>query len=208
MKRFLIDSNVFFLDSDCIDAFGEDNEVCVCMTVLEELDNHKTDSGLNGYNVRKSIKKLENNPNVSFIEDGIDPLGVYGFDLNVPDNRILLTAKRNELIVITNDVSMRVKAKMKGIIAEPYKSVEQKEIGNLRKGKHFINDSELLAKLYSGEKIPKLEEMSENDFVIFNEDKKKVSAIVRNGRIELCNLTKQNPKDIQYRNYEIGRAHV
>ena len=62
-KRYMADTNIFMKDYKCIEKLldGGTNEVVVCSTVLEELDKHKGDSGILGYNVRKSIRWMNEN---------------------------------------------------------------------------------------------------------------------------------------------------
>lgn len=53
-KLYILDTNVLISDPNAIHAF-DDNIVLIPTQVLEELDNHKNDSGDRGYNVRRAI---------------------------------------------------------------------------------------------------------------------------------------------------------
>lgn len=195
--NYLLDTNIFFIDYDFKNKL-EGNNIYLCDTVLEELDKHKTDSGLNGYNIRKSIKKIENDDEIKCVL-GYDDIGL---DMSIPDNRIIGTAKKYNLVIITNDVSMRVKCKMVGIKAEKYTSAI-KELGNVRKGIHYLDSKEILSKLYEDGYMEKLDDMYENDFVLFQSEGR-VSQIcqVKGGKIVQSKVTKQKPRDFDYRNLE------
>lgn len=197
--NYLLDSNIFFIDPKCLERFEDSDKVYLCETVLEELDKHKTDKGKNGFNIRKSIKSIEENEDINMVM-GYDEIGL---DMSINDNKILGTAKKHNLILITNDVSMRVKAKMVGVSTEKYNKVTKTGIGNIRKGRHIIDSECLLSKFYEDGKIPISDDMYNNDFIIFKQNDKVVDfGIVKEGFIYRKNLTKQRPKEIKYKNIE------
>lgn len=57
-KFYILDTNILLESPSAIFGF-QDNVVVVPATVLQELDNHKRDSGDTGYNARESIRILE-----------------------------------------------------------------------------------------------------------------------------------------------------
>ena len=144
-KIFVIDTNVLMDDPQAIYGF-EDNIVVITTTVQQELDAHKDDLGERGYNARRAIELLD--------ELGEDyPLDVLEFDLensgqlrlysgteeyllprnyksDKPDNLILndilclKKANKEEVILVTNDRSMRNNARPLKIKAQPYKNAQ------------------------------------------------------------------------------------
>lgn len=108
LKNYVLDTNVLMHDPNAIFKF-EDNNLYIPGVGLEELDNHKKDSGEAGYNVRtalKNLKKLRSQGNfaegirlktggmvILYSPDDLDySLLPAGWDRDKPDNKILLTA--------------------------------------------------------------------------------------------------------------------
>ena len=56
-KRFLLDTNVLMRTPNAIYVF-DDNDVLICDTTLEELDDNKTKPGDAGYNAREATRTL------------------------------------------------------------------------------------------------------------------------------------------------------
>jgi len=196
-NNYLLDSNIFFIDYNFKNKLAGKN-IYLCDTVLEELDKHKTDAGISGYNVRKSIKKIELDNDINYVLGYED----IKLDMSIPDNKIIGAAKKYNLNIITNDVSMRVKCKLIGVSAEKYSEVIE-EVGNVRKGIHYLDSSEILSKLYEVGYMEKTDDMYENDFVLFKSNDKVIQICqVKNGKIRQANTTKQKPRDFDYRNLE------
>ena len=187
MKKYLIDSNVFFTDYKCLSKFG-DNEVIIPITVIEELCKHKSDGGESGYNVRKSLKEIEGNEDITICFDYDD---IDGLDMNINDNKIIAMAKKTDSILVSNDVDIRIKArKLLGLEAQEYKAVETISVGELRKGKHIIIDNDMLSEIYTTKGLKKLDYMYENDFVVFQDKKGEVLDVgkVKDSYIKPCTL--------------------
>lgn len=104
-KLYILDTNVLISDPNAIHAF-DDNIVLIPTQVLEELDNHKNDSGDRGYNVRWAIRNLNALKTKGKLNDGV-PAGNggklfirnikpdlkkedYGLSVQKTDNEILL----------------------------------------------------------------------------------------------------------------------
>lgn len=197
-KRYLLDSNVFFIDYKAIEKLSQngENEVYVCSTTLEELDSHKNDQGIDGYNVRKSIRWMDNNSDkFKFV--------VSDHFNGINDDKIISSAKENNCILISNDLNVRLKCKALGIECEGYKDIEKIELGELRKGKHIIkNNHKLLADCYEG-KANKLDGMYEHDFVLFydNEELKDIMQ-VKNGKIIKAKLNDKGFSGCELKNLE------
>ena len=83
-KNFIIDTNVFLSDSECLSKF-DNNDIFIPVKVLEELDKHKKRQDSVGFHARQTIKKLD-----AFREKGSLSTGVrLGKGLGIPDLRPL-----------------------------------------------------------------------------------------------------------------------
>lgn len=148
-KIYILDTNILMQTyGEAILGFA-DNTVVITGTTLEELDRLKSCSGEKGYSARCAIKEinkvynkktlLENRSSV--LSNGgllkIETKDVskiklpIGWDINKADNNIIATAldiqinnKLNKnpmsVILITNDVSMQIKAQSVGLCTQDY----------------------------------------------------------------------------------------
>ena len=140
VKKFLLDTNILMRSPRAIYVF-EENDVYICNTTLEELDDHKTKPGDAGYNAREAIRILRKlretsgllNEGVKLPDGGtfkVVPDSVSEstrkipneWSLNKPDNRIINTAANENAILVTNDISMMLKAESAGIKVEQFKN--------------------------------------------------------------------------------------
>jgi PhoH-like ATPase len=145
-KVFVVDTNVFMHDPNALFSFKE-HDVVIPMMVLEELDNHKKGMTDVARNVRQMNRILERlvAGNETTIADGIqlNEAGATGrlFIQSTPvlhicptdvatgkaDNQIVgvvydqsrIHAKR-DVILVSKDVNMRIKARVMGLHAEDY----------------------------------------------------------------------------------------
>ena len=144
-KIFVIDTNVLMGDPQAIYGF-DDNIVVVTSTVQQELDKHKDDLGEPGYNARQSILlidelcesypldvmefPLENSGVLRLYEGASEYTLSKNYDAKRFDNLILndikVLQKENleEVILVTNDRSMRTNARTLKIKAQPYKNAQ------------------------------------------------------------------------------------
>ena len=146
VKNYILDTNILFSSPNAVYGF-EDNNVIITGTTLQELDKLKTAPGETGYNARESIRNIEkimtdndaDSSNIFVLDnggrlilepDGVDPANIpNGYDINIPDNRIISTVKtlmsvnsNDTYILVTNDVSMRVNARVCDVNVESYKN--------------------------------------------------------------------------------------
>jgi PhoH-like ATPase len=145
-KTFIIDTNVLLHDPNSISKF-KNNDVVIPLAVIEELDGMKRLSDELGKNARQVIRYIDSLKFLNKgelhsgieIEDGITvkilvetkapekktfPLAV---DRN--DHRILLSAysmqeSGKEVVLVSKDFVMRVKAEAIGLAAEDYESLK------------------------------------------------------------------------------------
>jgi len=197
-KIFVIDTNVILYDHTCIYNFQE-HDIVIPVVVLEELDIFKKGSDLINFEAREFIRILDKLSGDKLFTEGI-PLGkkqgrlfvevgepksdsVYHiFTQNKPDHRILALAdqlrkeKRNrEVILISKDINLRMKAKSIGIQAQDYETGKIRNIDDLYTGKDVYEewDKELISKFYEEpcqvprEDLPLTREPIPNQYFIF-----------------------------------------
>lgn len=137
-KIFILDTNVLIHDADAINSF-HNSAVGIPVKVLEELDKFKSDSSQKGFNARKVIRQLDLLRGKGSLSEGV-PLDNGGTlqvflpnmgDCNSPlierspDNEILQTAyclkqKGYNVLFISKDINLRVKADVVGVQALDY----------------------------------------------------------------------------------------
>jgi PhoH-like ATPase len=172
-KIFVLDTNVLLHDYLCIYNFQENN-VIIPITVLEELDHFKKGNDIINYHAREFTRELDRlsgdtlfNGGVSLgkglgklsIETGKPFTGLIqaSFPDNTPDHRILAIAEhvfRNNpdknVIFISKDINLRMKAKSIGIMAQDYENDKVRNIDEIYKSVSTIEnlDDRLIMKMY------------------------------------------------------------
>jgi PhoH-like ATPase len=188
-KIFVLDTNVILHDYKCIYNF-EENDIVLPIVVLEELDRLKRGSDLINLHAREFTRELDSLSGEKLFEEGIS-LGKHrgklfietgkpfsqtlldSFPEPTPDHRILAICdflrnkfmpSKRQVILVSKDINLRMKAKSIGILAQDYKSdkvhditffsknvecienVEQRTISALYENKEGIEFSELPVK--------------------------------------------------------------
>lgn len=172
-KIFVLDTNVLLHDYHCIYNFQENN-VIIPIPVLEELDHFKKGNDIINYHAREFTRELDKlsgdnlfNGGVSLgkglgklsIETGKPFTGPVqaSFPDNTPDHRILAIADhvfRNNpdknVIFISKDINLRMKAKSIGIMAQDYENDKVRNIDEIYKSVSTIEnlDDRLIMKMY------------------------------------------------------------
>jgi len=142
-KLFVIDTNVVLFDHTCVYNFQE-HDVALSVVVLEELDRFKRGNDLINLEARQFIRELDGLFGERPLGEGL-PLGdgrgrlfievgepsssrvSQAFALGKPDHRILALAEDlrsrradRDVILVSKDVNLRIKAKSLGLVAEDY----------------------------------------------------------------------------------------
>jgi len=173
-KLFVLDTNVILFDHSCIYSFQE-HDVAIPIVVLEELDRFKRGNDLINIEARGFIRELDRLAGDGPLTDGL-PLGEGGGRLWVevgepessrvtrvlssgkPDHRILALAESlrvrrpdRDVIVVSKDVNLRMKAKSLGIAAEDYTTGKIRHMERLYSGTGCLEGlpSELIARLHA-----------------------------------------------------------
>lgn len=141
-KIYVLDTNVLLYSAKALESF-EDNKVVIPMAVIEELDKFKKHQDELGRNARQVIRRLDALRAKGSLFTGV-PLDnangkeagtlqviagegqvVDGMDMSQPDNRILRVAfmlhkEKNNVILISKDINLRLKADSLGIPVEDF----------------------------------------------------------------------------------------
>ncbi|MDX9786523.1 MAG: PhoH family protein [Desulfobacterales bacterium] len=167
-KNFVLDTNVILHDSSCLYQFDEHN-VVIPISVIEELDGFKRGKETIHCNAREFLRNLDMlsgdklfNGGVS-IGSGKGKVSIHlggefheklkmNFSVGKSDHHILNTAYRiaektsfEQTVLVTKDVNLRMKAKSIGLKAEDYTTDHVKNISEIYKGRHVLEDFPLPA---------------------------------------------------------------
>ncbi len=173
-KLFVVDTNVVLFDHTCIYSFQE-HDVALSVVVLEELDRFKRGNDLINLEARQFIRELDDLAGDGPLTEGL-PLGEgrgrlfveigepassrvsRAFALSKPDHRILALAEElrgrhpdREVILVSKDVNLRMKAKSLGLLAEDYTTGKVRHVDRLYAGTASCEgfSSELIARFHS-----------------------------------------------------------
>ncbi len=136
IKTYVVDTNVLIQAPYAINCF-EDNQVVLPVAVLEELDHLKKAEGETGANARKAIRlleqlrhqgdlltgvKLEHGGTIRIEKNFVDVVLPPDLPDDKMDNRILKVCRglEGEVILVTKDILLRIKAQIIGIRAEDF----------------------------------------------------------------------------------------
>lgn len=143
-KVFVIDTNVLLHDPDALLAF-EQSEVVVPLAVLEELDamkRHRDEVGKNARSVLQFMSRLKELGTGTLDKGVLLPTGTlirvqweiktnyspnFGTPLSTSDFQILMAAyllfeQGKQIVFVSKDLAMRVKAEAMGLEAEDYEN--------------------------------------------------------------------------------------
>lgn len=190
-KYYVLDTNILLQNPNAIFGF-EDNVVVITGTTLQELDSKKNMEGELGFNARLAARLLEDIRNrgdilkgVKLKETGgkllIEPNEVSqdnlpeGFDIKKPDNRIISScvgiSKKTKwaVILVTNDIMMRITAAACKVEVQEYKNDQIKETDYM--GYREINiTKDIIDEVYRSQSISsEVLEIDENNPLIPNE---------------------------------------
>lgn len=235
-KTFVLDTNVLLSDSNAMFSFKE-HDVVLPMIVLEELDRHKDRQDEVGRHARETSRKLTEITKEHKAFDEPIPLGEgqgslrilsfnsLGFsDLKelIPselegksgDNQILAVCtafkRKNpdvEMVLVSRDILLRLKAHALGILADDYKKLHVAEsISGLYTGETTLVGDYDLDRFYREGVLELPEEVKstlyENQFLLVKKEGTESSAIMRYKGGKVKGITEFAPSKIEGRNKE------
>jgi len=202
-KLFVLDTNVILHDSSCILNFQE-HDVAIPITVLEEMDEFKRGNEMINFHARDFLRRLDKLTGDIWVEDGVrigkgkgkirihvdyendNPLKDI-FHERIPDHRILFSAyklkktvKEREVILVTKDTNLRMKAKSVGLPAQDYTTDKVESIDKLYTGFRLMENfpGEVIDALYTEpyhielKNLPQVENPLPNENFIFRNGQK------------------------------------
>ena len=183
-KIFVLDTSVILHDHQAINCFDE-HDICLPITVLEELDNFKRGSDSKNYEAREFIRLLDKLSSEQRLQDWIPLAGVkkgkfkiimHNGDLKIDaekvyadkkaDHKILNTVlhlveseKNAKVILVSKDINLRLKAKALNLHAEDYETGKINNINELYQGNLTVEnvDSDYIRELYTSGSTENLE---------------------------------------------------
>ncbi len=232
-KIFILDTNVILHDHKCLYNFQE-NDIVIPIVVLEEIDQFKKGNEQIHFQAREFVRQLDKIAGEQLFTDGIS-LGkdkgrlfiVTGkpfpkvmeesFTERNSDNQILSVAlyikeeysKRN-VVVISKDINLRMKAKSLGINAEDYETDKVKDIGVLQKSVDSWDDFDISiidniyqTGYYDLNNNPEIaSKLSANQYVILKNGSQSVLTWHDSSANQLVRIEKRNAFGIEPRNSE------
>lgn len=186
-KIYVLDTNVLLSDFNSLYSF-KNNDLIIPLKVVEEIDKHKKRQDGVGANARQVIRELDKLREKESLIEGVK-LGARKGILRVedcdnstpfpkelpltdPDNLILATVHKVrcnnpgvDVVLVSQDINMRVKADSLGMPAEDYTTnqiVERAEEVYTGFVQHLVDDA-MIDRFYSGEKMS----LEEKDIKLF-----------------------------------------
>lgn len=150
-KTFVLDTNVILHDYKSIYNF-QDNDIVIPIVVLEELDKFKKGNDQINFHAREFVRELDKISDRDFFNKGASlgkgkgrlfiwtgvPLSediLRSFRDDTPDHRILAVTEEvckrlpgEDVILVSKDVNLRMKALSLGLLAEDYKTDQVKDV--------------------------------------------------------------------------------
>jgi Predicted ATPase related to phosphate starvation-inducible protein PhoH len=233
VKLFVLDTNVILHDSTCLRQF-EEHDLAVPITVLEELDQFKKGNGEIHYHAREFLRALdeltgdilcgtgaplgEGLGHIRVIIDSkIDPTLRDILLTDSPDHRILSVALRlkqeephRQVILVTKDTSLRLKAKSFSLPAQDYTTDKAESLESLYSGRRTLTGlpGTLIDRIYDDsdsvlvDDVPDLKDPRPNEnFVLKNGSKSALVTCRGNSRV-LTRVNKVSAFGITPRNSE------
>jgi PhoH-like ATPase len=180
-RTYVLDTNVLLYDPNALNVF-EDNNLVIPITVIEEIDRFKKDLNDTGRNARTVSRRLDEMRHTGRLNKGV-PLergGLLRVEIPPPnmelpgglfernnDNLILSMvyqlgqhAERGDVILVTRDTNMRIKADSLGIMAEDYEHAHIQVDENYTGTQELAVTSAQISEIYEKGFIPWEEDLA------------------------------------------------
>lgn len=176
-KTFVLDTNVLLFDPTAFRKFGK-NTVFIPLIVIEEIDRFKKDQNENGRNARNFSRYIDDLRALGSLADGVVlenggtliistdryvdakelPIDVTKNDNLILSSALSLKLAGEDVLLVTKDINLRLKADILGVPADDYGQVDV-----------------TLEELYSGQRVfeisaERLKEYEANRFLALDED--------------------------------------
>ena len=175
-KIYVLDTSVYLSDYKSLYSYGN-NDIAIPLIVLEEIDKHKKRPNGVGINARQIIRSLDGLRERGLLHKGVrieKGKGIAfsvspnleelpsGYEPSIPDHQIIASAltlktenPTKKVILVSNDINLRIKCDAIGIAAEDYVPENVIESGNeLYAGfTKILVDDQIIDRFYNDEKI-------------------------------------------------------
>jgi len=233
-KIFVLDTSVILYSFDAINTF-EDNDVAIPITVLEELDNFKKGNDTKNFQAREFIRIMDKLSETGTLQNwqklggakkgkfkvvmdtstngNVDAEKVYG--AHKADHKILNVAislqdefPKRQVIMVTKDINLRIKAKALNIKAEDYRTGKIQNVDSLYTGKAMLEnvDAAVIDKIYKNGFCDKedleIEEIRPHQYFILKSNKSSVLGYYNPVEDRIERIDKQAIHRIMPRNAE------
>lgn len=174
-KTFILNPHAVLSSSESLLSFGEDNEVIIPMAVLERLQETKKTLTLSKRKIARQILEyidsfntreitsekgvVQANGSILRIATNYKDITVNSDSISDPDKRALQVAlgvkkEGKNVTFITNNPILRIKAKILGIDAEPYKDELFPKLEQQYKGRiNCFATKAVISDLYNGKSV-------------------------------------------------------
>ncbi|MBN2384467.1 PhoH family protein [bacterium] len=232
-RLYVLDTNVILHDSTCINQFHE-HDIVLPISVLEELDRFKKGNESINFHARQFVRTLDSLSGEAFFDGGVkigenkgrilvkleqklhEDLSL-NFSTAKTDHHVLNCAyylvkehPDREVIIVTKDVNLRMKAKALGLIAQDYRTDHIRDVKLLYAGHRKFDDvaPELVDQLYAepGEVdyalFPSSVQVQPNEYFIIRNAKKSALATYDPEVQKIKRITRMSAYGIEPRNAE------
>lgn len=188
IKSFVLDTNVLLHDPDSIFSF-KDNKVVIPLTVIEELDSFKKYNDERGRSARLISRRLDTLRGKGKLSQGV-PIKNGGtlviemirdvefpkeFLISKSDHQILSVAlylkqKGENVVFITKDINLRIKAEILDITTQDYEKSKVKMDEIYLGWKEMKVSSDKIDKFYKNGQMETSEKLYPNQFVFLKDN--------------------------------------
>jgi len=232
-KIFVLDTNVILHDSSCIYQFHS-HDVVIPITVIEELDKFKKGNDSLNYHAREFLRSLDGLSGDKLFESGVligpdrgkirvklevpkEEALKMNFRLDIPDHHILniayhasKTSPDKQVILVSKDVNLRLKAKALGLTAQDYRKDKVKNVSALYKGRRTEKNipAEVISQMYNEpeevdpDELLLEDELTANEYLIMRNGKKSALGTYDPFTNKIRHVEKKNAYGIIPRNAE------
>ena len=232
-KLFVVDTNVVLFDHTCIYNFKE-HDVALSIVVLEELDRFKRGNDLINLEAREFIRELDRLAGDGPLTEGLalgpdrgrlfvevgeaGPSRVYqAFAQSKPDHRILALADElrsrrpdRQVILVSKDVNLRMKAKSLGLPAEDYTTGKVRNVERLYAGTACWDGlpADVISRLHSEPyslpvaEVPDARPLHPNQYLVMRNGSLSALAVHNRSRGTLERVGKRHAYGVEPRNAE------
>lgn len=228
-KVFVLRTHALLSSYGSTQKFGDDNEIVIPLAVIDELRSLKHQSFEKGRIARDLLEYInsfdtdkllnqgikQENGSILRVSKNFSDIAINAEGLTVPEARTLQTClgilkqENKKVVLVTNNLSLQLKAKSLGINAESFKDETFPRLSEQYTGREeiYVRD-DIIDSFYQNGFIKKEDvfnysdvEFVENKFlVITSPENKSALGIFKNGKIVKLHHQEEHPYDVRAKN--------